>query len=222
MKSRVLIVATVVLCVCSLGSAEIPVGKNLAGHATAPNAGRINGNIGNLTSSLVQTGALAADLNINFDTGSVSPAYSPYYAEDAFYIIGQIYDYPWRSTYNGTTWVNTNDFVSTGLTILGGDNGPYAHTYSFTVPVADTYQGWVRVYGGWYPGLPWSTTNNSGFWWSQVMTDSSVNTTYVDAVQPTDNPDAGGQPIPTMNRWGILAMIGMLLGVAVLVIIRRK
>ncbi len=54
------------------------------------------------------------------------------------------------------------------------------------------------------------------------MTDSSVNTTYVDAVQPTDNPDAGGQPIPTMNRWGILAMIGMLLGVAVLVIIRRK
>jgi len=45
-----------------------------------------------------------------------------------------------------------------------------------------------------------------------------------EAAQPTATPDpgAGGAPIPTMNRWGMLAMIGMLLGIAVLVIIRRK
>lgn len=45
-----------------------------------------------------------------------------------------------------------------------------------------------------------------------------------EAAQPTatPNPGAGGAPIPTMNRWGIFAMVGMFLAVAVLVIIRRK
>ncbi len=45
-----------------------------------------------------------------------------------------------------------------------------------------------------------------------------------EATQPTatPNPGAGGAPIPTINRWGMMAMVGLLLGVAVLVIIRRK
>jgi len=43
-----------------------------------------------------------------------------------------------------------------------------------------------------------------------------------DQPTPTADPDSGGEPIPTMNAYGIFAMIALLFGIAVLVIIRRR
>lgn len=54
---------------------------------------------------------------------------------------------------------------------------------------------------------------------------SSLTIDYIAGAQPptpTADPGAGGNPIPTMNRYGIIAMVVALFGIALLVISRRK
>ncbi len=229
MRSNVFVIGILAVCICSLALAEVPAGKMLNGVENVYNgdANRQAGTVGNVTVSLTQTGPLAADVVLGWDTtpGVYATLYTSY---DAFLLYGQVYDTPWIGGCNTSTGsTSCNDFISGTVHMVLGTvpSNSYSETFSFTVPVADTYQGWGIVYGGWSPGVPWlsGSGQNTGFW----LTSSNLATAYsspgyIDAVQPTDNPDAGGEPIPTMNRWGILAMIGMLLGVAVLVIIRRK
>ncbi|MCD4748981.1 MAG: hypothetical protein K8R59_06375 [Thermoanaerobaculales bacterium] len=215
MRSKVLMIAIVAVCMCSMGSAEKMPGKTFAQEGPG-NGERINGVMGPLTVTLTQVGALVGRVNVSFNT---TGAYSPYYPEDAFFFVGQIYDYPWRSSYNGTTYVNTNDFVSTGITIVQADySGAYSQNFSFTVPITDVYQAWGLVYGGWYPGLPWLTgpPYDTGFWWSQYQL-ASGNTLLIDARVPE-----GGMPIPTLNWLGILAMVAMIAGGAMFLVIRRR
>ncbi|RLE35464.1 MAG: hypothetical protein DRJ61_03240 [Acidobacteria bacterium] len=52
-----------------------------------------------------------------------------------------------------------------------------------------------------------------------------LRATLQEATGPTPTPPpggGGGEPIPAMNRFGMLAMIALLAGVAILVVIRRK
>ena len=229
MRSNVFVIGILAVCICSLALAEVPTGKMLNGveNVYTGDVNRQAGTVGNVTVSLTQTGPLAADVVLGWDTtpGVYASAYSSY---DAFWLYGQIYDTPWLGFCTTTTAsTSCNDFISGTVRVVPGadPSNSYAETFSFTVPVADTYQGWGIVYGGWSPGVPWlsGTGQNTGFWITTYNYASAYSAPgYIDAVQPTEDPNAGGAPIPTMNRWGILAMIGMLLGVAVLVIIRRK
>lgn len=226
MKSKIFVVAVLVVCMCSLASANKPAHKIVTNVQQGGNSSRVTGTVGNVSVSLMATGALAGDVTVAWDTTPTTAYYSLYQSYDAFLVYGQIYDYPWIGVcHTSTSSASCNDFIS-GSTVFNSGNDPshhYSETFSFTVPAADTYQGWGIVYGGWYPGVPWNTANNSGFWITTYnYSFASGNTAAITADTPTPDPNAGGTPIPTLNWLGILAMIAMMAGVAMLLVIRRK
>jgi hypothetical protein len=98
--------------------------------------------------------------------------------------------------------------------------------------VANTFQAFGVALAGWYPGVPGATAppQLTGFWWDGNFTDHYASsypgpTTYVDATQPpTPTPPPGGfggEPIPTLNLLGIIALIAIMAGIAILVIGRK-
>lgn len=226
MRSKIFVVAVLAVCMCSLGSAKVPT------HSLVPNVhtgetSRQTGTVGNVSVALAQTGPLAADVTVSWDTDPAgAPYYTAYQSYDAFLAYGQIYDTPWiGACHTSTSSASCNDFISGYVIMNSGNNAShhYSETFSFTVPTADTYQGWGVVYGGWSPGIPWYTSINSGFWITTYNYSTAAgNTAYISADTPTPDPNAGGQPIPTLNWLGILAMIAMMAGVAMLLVIRRK
>ncbi len=225
MKSKIFVVAILVVGMCSLASANMPAHK-IVTNVHTDGANRQTGTVGNVSVSLAATGALTGDVTVSWDTTTGVPYYGYYQSYDAFLVYGQIYDYPWiGSCHTSTSSASCNDFIS-GYVIMNTGNDPshhYSETFSFTVPTADTYQGWGVVYGGWSPGIPWYSSVNSGFWITTYnYSMAGGNTAYISAETPTPNPDAGGTPIPTLNWLGILAMIAMMAGVAMLLVIRRK
>jgi len=227
MRAKIFVVAALVLCMCSLGSAKVPT------HSLVPNVhtgdtNRQTGTVGNVSVTLAQSGPLTAEVTVSWDTDPAgAPYYTAYQSYDAFLAYGQIYDTPWIGVcHTSTSSASCNDFIS-GIVAYTGhdDSNHYSETFSFTVPTADTYQGWGIAYGGWSPGIPWlsGAGQNTGFWITTYNYSTAAgNTAYIDANTPTPDPDAGGQPVPTLNWMGILAMIAMMAGVAMLLVMRRK
>lgn len=164
----------------------------------------------------VAEGSWTIDTNITVDTaGAGSPVPSDWVGIGA-----QIYyPYTWDTTHPSYTTVWS--FRQSGRTTNGGTPYHRVENFSETAP--------VQIAGDW--GV-WTTVNFfAGQWtgttWSQQYPYYVLEGPHQlpgPPPQPTETPDpnAGGAPIPTVNTWGMLAMICMLLGVAVLVIIRRK
>lgn len=192
---------------------------------------RANGTLGSVTIAAAQVGPLQVQLDASATTqgGDGVPVVTTwggntYTLNNQVWLYGQIYDSPWNggcstwTTSPGTDWCAFGEqFFMNSPTALGS----FAVSFTTTVPTAMNYQTFVVARAG----LTWITTGYDWFNISQTVAHSVVETIYIDSTQPptpTPDPSAGGAPIPTMNRWGMLAMAGMLLGVAVLVIIRRK
>jgi len=227
MKSKVFVSTAVVVLVCGMALAAGPGRVNLDNvHQTSdPGAVRTNGNITNFAMSIAQVGPLQAQIGATVNTvGGVSHT-----TMEHMLLYAQIYDYPWAG---GTPY---NTFVSGSTQFVPSsspDGGPYSATWSFTVPVANTFQAFGVAIAGWYPGVPGATAppQLTGFWWDGNSADhyrvSYGPTTYIDATQPpTPTPPPGGyggEPIPTLNWLGILAMIAIIGGIAVFVMVGRK
>lgn len=219
MRFKSVVILVVVLMACSLSFAADGNGRNFDSKIKNGELGGTRaGLLGNLTASLSQTGVLEATGVVSVTTASPGATNT---SMNLVVILGQIYDYPWAG---GTTGTGTNTFVSSGTSFFPNTTGlgAFSDSYTFTVNVPNTYQIWA---GAW-AGKSWTGTS---YWFSYATQSglyySSGNTTYVDDIQPptpTPDPNAGGQPIPTLNWLGMMAMIAMMLGVAVLVFIRRR
>jgi len=192
---------------------------------------RANGTLGSLTMTAEQIGALEVQLDASVTTagGDGNPVQvtfggNTYTLNNQVWLYGQIYDAPWNggctfwTTSPGTDWCAVDEqFFMNSPTPLGS----FAISFTTTVPGPADYQTFVLARGG----LTWITTGFDWFYTSQYVYSSVVETIYIDSTAPatpTPNPDAGGNPIPTLNWLGMLAMIAIMAGIAVLVMIRRK
>jgi len=192
---------------------------------------RANGTLGSLTITATQVGALQVQVDASVTTQggdgvpvTVSFGGNTYVLNNQIYLYGQIYDSPWDggctswATSPGTDWCAHGDqyFMNSPNAL-----GSFALSFTTAVPSPANYQTFVMAAGG----LTWITTGYNWFSVSQSTRASAVSTIYVDSTQPptpTPDPNAGGNPIPTLNWLGMLAMVAMLFGVAILVFIRRK
>ena len=231
MKNSLVLFAIVVL-VSSVAGANVNPSLNAVSGKVPASETRQNGTLGSLTITAQQVGALEVQLDASVTTrgGDGIPFYgvttggSPITLNDQIWLYGQIYDSPWNggctfwTTSPGTDWCGVGDeYFMNSPTALGS----FALSFTTTVPRAMNYQTFVMAAAG----LTWPTT---GYAWGRVSASTAssvVETIYIDATVPataTPDPNAGGNPIPSLNRLGVLAMIVMLLGVAILVIVRRK
>ena len=228
MKKSLMLVAIAVL-MTSVAAADV---SPKAANILSPDSGQIraNGTLGSVTISAQQVGSLQVALDASATTqgGDGVPVVVTfggvtYTLNNQVWVYGQIYDSPWDggcSTWDtpGPDWcAYGEEFFINSPTPLGS----FATSFTTTVPGPANYQTFVVARAG----LTWADPAYDWFNTSQSAAYSVVETIYVDSTQPptpTPDPNAGGQPIPTVNRWGMLAMVGRLIGVAVLVIIRRK
>jgi hypothetical protein len=189
---------------------------------------RANGTLGSLTMTATQIGPLQVqcDASVTTQGGDGAPVVvtyggRTYSLNNQVWLYAQIYDSPWDG---GCTWWATpgpdwcaadEEFFLNSPTPLGS----FAVSFTATVPVAMNYQTFVLARAG----LTWITTGYDWFNTSQYLVSSVVETIYIGStVVPTPTPSLVQQnPVPTMNRYGVIAMVVLLLGVAVLVLSRR-
>ena len=230
---KVLALVGIAVLMSSVAAANVnPSMGSVSGKVEAP-ATRTNGALGSLTITAQQIGALEVQVDSSCTTqgGDGIPFYgtttggSPITLQDQVLLYAQIYDSPWVDgcTFWDTPGVNWCAFGEEFFINSPNPLGTFNVSFTTTVPAAQNYQLFAIAYAG----QTWPTT---AYDWGIITQQPGtvigpVGTIYVDSTQPptpTIDPDAGGQPIPTMNWLGMLAMIAMLIGVAVLVIIRRK
>jgi hypothetical protein len=201
---------------------------------------RQNGTLGSISITAVQTGPLQVQLDASVTTAggdgvpnTVTYNSNTYVLNNQVFLYGQIYDSPWNggctfwTTSPGTDWCAIDSqFYMNSPTALGS----FALSFTATVPTAMNYQTFAIAYAG----LTWITTGYDWFYRTQTVATSAAQTIYIDAAQPTPTPTPppgatptpppggfGGEPIPTLNWMGILAMIAILGGIAVLVMTRK-
>ncbi len=214
MRFKSVVVLVVVLMACSLSYAADGHIRG-DGMVKNPDLGDVRaGAFGTPTVSITQTGPLQAQVDVSVTTASPGGTNT---AANLVVILGQIYDSPWMPPY-GTD----NTFVSSGTSFFPNSTGlgTFSDSYSFTVNVPNEYMAWAGAWAGEsYTGPTY------WFWASTQFTSAYTAPLYIDDVQPptpTPDPNAGGAPIPTLNWLGMLAMVALMLGIAVLVIIRRR
>jgi len=196
-----------------------------------PSAVRANGTLGSLTIDATQVGPLMVQVDASVTTagGDGNPVQTTfggvtYTLDNQVWLYGQIYDSPWVDGCTfwatpGVNWCAVDDqFYLNSPTALGS----FALSYTATVPAVGNYQTFALARAG----LTWITTGYDWFRTTQYVYTSAAETIYIDSTQPpTPTPPPGGyggEPIPTLNWLGILAMIAILAGVAVLVMVGRK
>lgn len=228
---RVLVIIAVAALVSSVAVAE-----NRSSDQTVRGGmsmDRTNGTLGSFTASIVQTGPLQVTYGATVTTAGGDGAAFPWTTtggavvglNDQVRVAAQIYDSPWSlhtfEYFEGITHINS----PTAL-------GSFTSSFSIAVPRAANYQVWAAAIAGigWY---------NTDYAWGSITQGLStvgthryyshfagpIGTEYVDATQPpTPTPPPGGyggEPIPTLNWMGILAMIAIMGGIAVLVMTRK-
>ncbi|MEN8164953.1 MAG: hypothetical protein ABFS37_12545 [Acidobacteriota bacterium] len=230
---KVLAIVGIAVLMSSVAAANVnPSADSVSGKVNDPGT-RTNGTLGSLTITGQQIGSLEVQVDSSVTTqgGDGIPFYgtttggSPVTLQDQVMLYAQIYDSPWVDgcTFWDTPGVNWCAFGVEYFINSPTPLGNFDVSFTTTVPAAQNYQLFAIAYAG----QTWPTT---AFNWG-ILTQNPgtvigpVGTMYVDETQPptpTIDPNAGGAPIPTMNAYGIFAMAALLLGVAVLVIIRRK
>lgn len=228
---KVLVVMFAVLLVGVLASAEVNT-SNLAADQVVAEPGTLTpGTLGSFAYDAYQTGSLQVYLEGSCTTqggDGVARTFNTQYGgtvvlQDQVGVYLQIYDAPWDGGCSfwdppGPDWCA----AEWGLTTNSPNPmGSFSHSMTTSVPAPADYQTFFLFAAG----ATWTTTDVPFGYISSSVYYSVAHSFYVDSTQPptpTPDPNAGGQPIPTLNWLGMLAMVAMLLGVAVLVIIRRR
>ncbi len=225
---RVLVVMAVAALVSSVAVAEVRSTDQSARNGISNT--RTNGALGSFTGSIVQTGALQVNYGATVTTvgGDGAPLVTTvgtqvYTLNDQVRVAVQLYDSPWTAhtwtTFNGEYFINS----PTAL-------GSFTASFAATVPRAANYQVWAAAIAG----HSWPLTSFNWFDITQgvagnyyTITAGPMATTYIDSTQPptpTPPPPGGGNaiPVPSVNTYGMVAMVLMIIGVAVLVMWRRS
>jgi hypothetical protein len=229
MKKVLALVAIVVLS-SAVAVANVNPANQASGKIPAP-ATRTNGTLGSLSITGVQSGPLQVLIDASVTTvggDGVPFVYtttggSVYNLDDQIYLYGQIYDSPWQG--GCTSWAtpgpNWCDYAGQYFVNSPTPLNSFAVSFTSTVPAADDYQLFAIAYAG----VTWPTT---GFAWgfiSQSPYIGPVGTMYIGSTQvptPTPPPAVAGEPVPTLNLIGILAMIAIMAGIAIFVMVGRK
>lgn len=228
---RVLLFVAVAALVSSLAGAEVPEFDQTvrSGISNDPNT-RSNGTLGSFSASIVQTGALEVVYSATVTTvgGDGAPLVTTVATtgggstvlslNDQVRVAAQLYDSPWTAhtwtTFNGEYFVNS----PTPL-------GSFTASFSADVPKEANYQVWAAAIAGHtWPGTSFNwfdiTQGVAGNYYT--ITAGPMATTYIDNQQPpTPTPDPNAF-VPTMNHWGVGAMMLLIGGVAILLITRRS
>lgn len=228
---KVLAFVGIAVLMTSVAAADInPSAANVL-NPDGATGNRANGTLGSISITAAQTGPLQVQLDASVTTAggdgvpvTVSYGGNTYVLNNQVFLYGQIYDSPWNggctfwATSPGTDFCSVDSqFYMNSPTALGS----FALSFTATVPTAMNYQTFAVAYAG----LTWITTGYDWFYRSQTAVTSAAETIYIDSTQPpTPTPPPGGfggEPIPTLNWMGILAMIAILGGIAVLVMTRK-
>jgi hypothetical protein len=226
---KVLAIVGVAVLLTSVAAAEINTSKvkNTSNVTSAQT--RTPGTIGSLTITAAQTGSLQVQVDASvttqggdgiprvFNTGGGGTTT----LNDLVWLYAQIYDSPWQ---DGCSFWPTPGANWCGYGSESAINTPNASldvSFTTTVPAAQNYQLFaLAVAGATWPG----TSYQFGYIDSSTAI-GPVGTIYIDTTQPpTPTPPPGGyggEPIPTLNWLGIVAMIAILGGLAVLVMSRK-
>ena len=94
-----------------------------------------------------------------------------------------------------------------------------ALSFTTTVPAVDDYE----TYASAVAGATWPTTGYLFGYIDSRISTGPLGPYYIDSTQPpTPTPSGAGEPVPALSGFGILAMIAILAGVAILVMYGRK
>lgn len=225
---RVLAFVGIVVLMTSVAAADLNPSKEVVLNPEG-SWDRVNGTLGSVTITANQYGPLQVALEASATTvgGDGVPVTvtfntNTYQLNNQIWVYGQIYDSPWNggctfwTTSPGTDWCAYGEqyFINSPNPM-----GSFNVSFTTTVPVAMDYQTFVVARGG----LTWITTGYDWFNFSQTVAHSVVETLYIGStIFPTPTPNTvPGNPVPTINRYGVIAMVVLLLGVAVLVLSRR-
>jgi hypothetical protein len=205
-----------------------PSKNNVSSVVTEPTVVDTPGTIGSLTITGTQVGPLQFLINAGMTTagGDGIPRQfgtgggGTITLNDIVWLYAQIYDSPWQGgcSFWATPGPNWCDYDSSSA--INTPNASLNVSFTTTVPAPDDYQLFVLgVAGATYPG----PTYLFGYVDSSVYI-GPTGTTYIGStVVPTPTPPVSvpREPVPTLNWLGMLAMIAILAGVAILVMSRR-
>jgi hypothetical protein len=227
---KVLAFVGIAVLMSSVAVAEVNSSKISSTEGVTAAAGaRTPGTLGSFTISLAQIGPLEVQIDAQvttqggdgipraFNTGGGGTTV----LNDIVWLYGQIYDAPWQGgcTHWATPGPNWCGYGSEQA--INTPNANLNLSFTTTVPAADDYE----IYASAVAGATWPTT---GYLFGYIDASTSTGPLgpyYIDNTQPpTPTPPPGGyggNPIPTLNWLGILAMVAILGGVAVLVMTRK-
>ena len=228
---RVLVLMAVAVLASSLAAANINPSLQPSTRSDGTPAGtEANGTLGSLTIDATQVGALEVQVDASVTTAGgdgvpvvVTFGGNTYTLNNQVWLYAQIYDSPWIDGCSfwdppGQNWCAVDDqFFMNSPDPLNN----FALSFTATVPQPDYYQTFVLARAG----LTWITTGFDWFNTSQYVYSSAVSTLYIDATPvptATPNPLAGGNPVPTLDITGIVALVVLIAGVAILVLYRRR
>jgi hypothetical protein len=176
-----------------------------------------------VTETHVFTGTWSVDMTMHVTTvGATSPQTNDWMGQN-----GQLYyPYTWNTAHPLYVTTTAQGFEQSGRTTNGGS--PFARDvlYSFTCPdepggtepTAGLWAFWLGVWA--IDGGGTATT------WTTTVTAGPIPVTFpYDPAQPTPTPPPSGGPaipVPSLNTYGMVAMVLMIIGVAVLVMWRRN
>jgi hypothetical protein len=168
------------------------------------------------------TGTWSVDMTMHITTvGAVSPQPSDWLAQN-----GQLYyPYTWNTAHPLFVSTTAQGFEQSGRLTNGGTPFSRDVLYSFTCP--DEPGGTQPTAGLWAFWLGvWALDAGAATTWTTTVTAGPIPVTFpYDPAQPTPTPPPPGGaaiPVPSLNAYGIVAMVLMLIGVAILVMWRRN
>jgi hypothetical protein len=138
---------------------------------------------------------------------------------DIVWLYGQIYDAPWQGgcTHWATPGPNWCGYGSEQA--INTPNASLNLSFTTTVPAVDDYE----TYASAVAGATWPTTGYLFGYIDSRISTGPLGPYYIDSTQPpTPTPSGAGEPVPALSGFGILAMIAILAGVAILVMYGRK
>lgn len=227
---KVLALVGIAVLMGSVAVAEVNTSKiSSADGVTAASGTRTPGTLGSFTISLAQTGPLEVQIDAHVSTQGgdgtprtfVTGGGATTVLNDIVWLYGQIYDAPWQGGCMhwdppGANWCGYGSEQA-----INTPNANLNLSFTTTVPAADDYE----TYASAVAGATWPTPDYIFGYIDSRLSTGPLGPYYIDSTQPpTPTPPPGGyggEPIPTLNWLGILAMIAILGGIAVLVMTRK-
>lgn len=211
----------------SVAAAEINTSTTTSTAGVTAAGSRTPGTLGPLTISLAQTGPLQVQIDAHVTTQGgdgmprtfVTGGGATTVLNDIVWLYGQIYDAPWQGgcTHWATPGPNWCGYGSEQA--INTPNASLNLSFTTTVPAVDDYE----TYASAVAGATWPTTGYLFGYIDSRISTGPLGPYYIDSTQPpTPTPSGAGEPVPALSGFGILAMIAILAGVAILVMYGRK